>query len=77
MCSYILACQQLLQVQVWGFGLTSQSAVKVPVCGHVEARMWQQEAADVREAGMDVLPHILQLFMLFLSNLQLIKQLQV
>lgn len=49
--------------------LTSQPAVKVGVGGNLEARMWQQEAADVGEAGVDVLPYILQLFMLVLFYL--------
>lgn len=49
--------------------LTFQSAVKVGVGGHLEARMWQQEAADVGEAGVDVLPYVLQLFMLVLFHL--------
>ena len=48
---------------------TSQPAVKVRVGGHLEARMRQQEAADVGEAGVDVLPHVLQLFVLVLLHL--------
>lgn len=31
--------------------------------------MWQQEAADVGEAGVDVLPDVLQLFVLVLFYL--------
>lgn len=50
--------------------LTFQSAVKVRVGGHLEARVWQQEAADVGEAGVNVLPHVLQLFVLVLFHLR-------
>lgn len=32
--------------------------------------MWQQEAADVGEAGVNVLPHVLQLFVLVLFHLR-------
>lgn len=49
--------------------LTFQSSIKVRVGGHLEARMRQQEAADVGEAGVDVLPHVLQLFVLVLLHL--------
>lgn len=49
--------------------LTFQSAVKVGVGGHLEARVRQQEAVDVGEAGVDVLPHVLQLLMLVLLHL--------
>lgn len=48
---------------------TSQSAIKMGVCGHFKARMRKQEAADVRETGVDVLPDILKLFMLVLLHL--------
>lgn len=49
--------------------LTSQPAVKDGVSGHLEARVRQQEAADVGEARVDVLPHVLQLLMLVLLHL--------
>lgn len=49
--------------------LTSQPAVKVGVGGHLEARVGQQETVDVGEAGVDVLPHVLQLFVLVLLHL--------
>ena len=49
--------------------LTFQSSIKVRVGGHLEARMRQQETADVGEAGVDVLPYILQLFVLVLLHL--------
>lgn len=49
--------------------LTLQPAIEVWVGGHLEARMRQQEAADVGEAGVDVLPDILQLLVLVLFNL--------
>ena len=49
--------------------LTFKPAVKVRVGCHLEPRMWQQEAADVGEAGVDVLPYVLQLFMLVLFHL--------
>ena len=48
---------------------TSQPAIKVWVGGHLQAWVWQQEAANVGEARVDVLPHILQLFVLVLFYL--------
>lgn len=38
---------------------TSQSAIKMGVCGHFEAWVRKQEAVDVRETGVDVFPDIL------------------
>lgn len=48
------------------YSLTPQSAVKVWVCGHLESRVWHEEAGDVGEAGMNVFPYVLQLLMLIL-----------
>lgn len=48
---------------------TFDSPIKVWVGGHFEARVRHQEAGDVGEAGVDVFPHILQLFMLVLWDL--------
>lgn len=48
---------------------TSQSAIKMGVCGHFKARVRKQEAADIRETGVDVLPDILKLLMLGLLYL--------
>lgn len=48
---------------------TSEPPIEVRVGGHLEAGVRQQEAADVGEAGVDVLPHILQLFVLVLFHL--------
>lgn len=48
---------------------TPQSAVKAWVSGHLESRVWQEEAGDVGEAGMDVFPHVLQLLVLILWDL--------
>lgn len=39
--------------------LTSQPAIKIRVGRYFEARMRHQEAADVGEAGVDVLPYVL------------------
>lgn len=39
------------------------------VGGHPEARVRQQEAADVGEAGVDVFPDVLQLLVLVLLHL--------
>lgn len=49
--------------------LTSQPAVKFWVSSHLQARMWQQEAVDVGETVLDMISHILQLFMLIMFNL--------
>lgn len=49
--------------------LTSQPAIKVRVGGHLEAGMRHQEATNVGEAGVNMLPHILQFFMLVLFHL--------
>lgn len=49
---------------------TSQSTIKMGVCGHFEARVRKQEAADVRETGVDVLPDILELLVLVLLHLR-------
>ena len=38
--------------------------------GHFQARMGQQEAGDVGEAGVDVLPHGLQLLVLSILDLK-------
>ena len=51
-----------------------ESAVKVGVDGHLEARVGQQEAVDVGEAGVDVFPDSLQLFVLVLLYLTEIKR---
>lgn len=48
---------------------TFESAVKVRVGCHFEARVWQQEAADVGKTGVDVFSDILQLLMLVLFHL--------
>lgn len=53
--SFSFHCQTTVKPRL----LTSQPAIKVRVGCHLEARMWQQEAADAGEAGVDVLPHIL------------------
>lgn len=50
-------------------GFTSEPAVEVRVGGHLEARMWEQEAADVGEAGVDVFTDILKLLVLILFHL--------
>lgn len=55
---YPISLLLLEHVYVFSF-LTIQPAIKVRVGGHLEARMWQQEAADVGEAGVNMLPHIL------------------
>lgn len=47
-----------------GAGRTSQPPVEPGVGGHLEAGVRQQEAADVGEAGVDVLPDVLQLLVL-------------
>ena len=49
--------------------LTPESTVKVWVGGHLEARVGLEEAADVGETRVDVLPHVLQLFVLVLLHL--------
>lgn len=48
---------------------TSEPSVKVRVGRHLEARVRQQEAGDVGEAGVDVLPDVLQLLVLVLLHL--------
>lgn len=57
------------QVHTVVYSLTSESAIELGVGGHFEARMWQQEAFNFGETGVDVLPHILQLLVLVLLNL--------
>jgi len=42
------------------------------VGGHLKARVWEEEAADVRKAGMDVFPDILQFLMLVLFHLNIL-----
>lgn len=49
--------------------VTSKPSVKVRVGRHLEARVRQQEAGDVGEAGVDVLPDVLQLLVLVLLHL--------
>lgn len=39
------------------------------VGGHLQSGVWQQEAADVGEAGVDVFPDVLQLLVLVLLHL--------
>lgn len=53
---------------------TCESAIKVGVGGHLEAGVGQEEAANVREAGVDVLPDILQLLMLVLFHLHTVER---
>lgn len=48
---------------------TFNSSVKVWVSGHFEAGVRHQETGDVSETGVDVFPHVLQLFMLVLGDL--------
>lgn len=48
---------------------TSQSAIKMGIGGHFEARVRKQEAVDVRETGVDVFPDILKLLVLVLLHL--------
>ena len=49
--------------------MTFEPAVEVRVGGHPEAGVWEQEAADLGEAGVDVLPDVLQLLVLVLLHL--------
>lgn len=49
-----------------GEAYTPESAIKVRVGGDLEAGMWHEERRDVGKAGVNVFPHILQLFMLVL-----------
>lgn len=48
---------------------TSEPSVKVRVGRHLQARVRQQKAGDVGEAGVDVLPDVLQLLVLVLLHL--------
>ena len=52
------------------YGLTIELALERRAGGHFQARMGQQEAGDVGEAGVDVLPHSLQLLVLSILDLK-------
>lgn len=52
---------------------TSEPAVKVRVGGHLEAWMWEQEAANIGEARVDVLADILQLLVLVRFHLKVLR----
>lgn len=45
-------------------GLTFQAAIEVWAGGYLEAWVRQEETVDLGEAGVDVLPDVLDLFML-------------
>lgn len=64
----ILSCQCVCEcVEAY----TLKSAIKMGVGGDLEAGMWHEETGDVGKAGMNVLPHVLQLLMLVLWNLHI------
>lgn len=58
------------QLSLWLELFTREATIKIRICCNFKSRMWHQTASDFTKTGMQMVPQLLQLFVLFTSYLK-------